>query len=262
MIRRPPRSTLFPYTTLFRSRRSDALTRSQSCPAARKDAAENSEPDAPERPEDQRFAFLESKSRHIPDDAAVCDEHGDSAGGSRSAKPMELPMNEVRLVGQFTGPDRRLFVVRIENLGDLPESLPVGVRAFVLFTAVDATAASEQQLKDFARKWLELGCVWACTWGPDADRGRPPLEAGEASVTLQGSARARATGRQPAPRRSLSARGRLLRRPVHVRLATQPPAGMLPRLGGSRRPLLRSAAARQDSSPPRERSRSHCRPIG
>ncbi len=71
-------------------------------------------------------------------------------------------MNEVRLVGQFTGPDRRLFVVRIENLGDLPESLPVGVRAFVLFTAVDATAASEQQLKDFARKWLELGCVWAC----------------------------------------------------------------------------------------------------
>jgi len=79
-------------------------------------------------------------------------------------------MNEVRLVGQFTGPDRRLFVVRIENLGDLPESLPVGVRAFVLFTAVDATAASEQQLKDFARKWLELGCVWACTWGPDADR--------------------------------------------------------------------------------------------
>src|SRR6266540_941439 len=84
--------------------------------------------------------------------------------------PMELPMNEVRLVGQFTGPDRRLFVVRIENLGDLPESLPVGVRAFVLFTAVDATAASEQQLKDFARKGLELGCVWACTWGPDADR--------------------------------------------------------------------------------------------
>src|SRR6266540_3156974 len=41
----------------------------------------------PELPEDQRFAFLESKSRHIPDDAAVCDEHGDSAGGSRSAKP-------------------------------------------------------------------------------------------------------------------------------------------------------------------------------
>src|SRR2546425_8477827 len=30
MIRRPPRSTLFPYTTLFRSRRSDCLRRARS----------------------------------------------------------------------------------------------------------------------------------------------------------------------------------------------------------------------------------------
>src|SRR3989441_6642072 len=35
MIRRPPRSTLFPYTTLFRSRRSgDALRRIQRSPSA------------------------------------------------------------------------------------------------------------------------------------------------------------------------------------------------------------------------------------
>ena len=32
--------------------------------------------------------FLESKSRHIPDDAAVCDEHGNSAGvGLRREQP-------------------------------------------------------------------------------------------------------------------------------------------------------------------------------
>src|SRR2546430_92123 len=41
MIRRPPRSTLFPYTTLFRSpRRSRRADRAQMAPAARQDAAD------------------------------------------------------------------------------------------------------------------------------------------------------------------------------------------------------------------------------
>src|SRR3712207_7955333 len=35
MIRRPPRSTLFPYTTLFRSRRSGRLTKSWESPLQR-----------------------------------------------------------------------------------------------------------------------------------------------------------------------------------------------------------------------------------
>src|SRR5438876_9142454 len=35
MIRRPPRSTLFPYTTLFRSVRSDTRARSASWPGVR-----------------------------------------------------------------------------------------------------------------------------------------------------------------------------------------------------------------------------------
>src|SRR5256885_8827743 len=36
MIRRPPRSTLFPYTTLFRSRNGGALRRKTSCPASKR----------------------------------------------------------------------------------------------------------------------------------------------------------------------------------------------------------------------------------
>src|SRR5947209_8876505 len=36
MIRRPPRSTLFPYTTLFRSRRSRSTTPSSACGASRR----------------------------------------------------------------------------------------------------------------------------------------------------------------------------------------------------------------------------------
>src|SRR5437764_8171137 len=35
MIRRPPRSTLFPYTTLFRSRLASSPTRAATCPPTR-----------------------------------------------------------------------------------------------------------------------------------------------------------------------------------------------------------------------------------
>src|SRR3712207_8108721 len=41
MIRRPPRSTLFPYTTLFRSLRVEQQTRMESLEAARQAYAEN-----------------------------------------------------------------------------------------------------------------------------------------------------------------------------------------------------------------------------
>src|SRR2546421_9608761 len=43
MIRRPPRSTLFPYTTLFRSRRTPA-SRLNACAAATVNAADEARP--------------------------------------------------------------------------------------------------------------------------------------------------------------------------------------------------------------------------
>src|SRR3712207_8026403 len=48
MIRRPPRSTLFPYTTLFRSRRPDRAG------AARRDAHRRGRGDRGDRPEARR----------------------------------------------------------------------------------------------------------------------------------------------------------------------------------------------------------------
>src|SRR3712207_6993887 len=36
MIRRPPRSTLFPYTTLFRSKTTDIFSNAQSCKSRKK----------------------------------------------------------------------------------------------------------------------------------------------------------------------------------------------------------------------------------
>src|SRR3712207_8885585 len=43
MIRQPPRSTLFPYTTLFRSRRSPSRARGRSAPASTTDRRPHAE---------------------------------------------------------------------------------------------------------------------------------------------------------------------------------------------------------------------------
>src|SRR5690242_21409566 len=45
MIRRPPRSTLFPYTTLFRSRRAPAASPGSPDPSRRTKARRNTEPE-------------------------------------------------------------------------------------------------------------------------------------------------------------------------------------------------------------------------
>src|SRR3989442_15747020 len=53
MIRRPPRSTLFPYTTLFRSTSQPALTRAGTAPRTRGDAPLSGE-DLPGNADDHR----------------------------------------------------------------------------------------------------------------------------------------------------------------------------------------------------------------
>src|SRR5687767_15515897 len=50
MIRRPPRSTLFPYTTLFRSRGSSGLLRHQRCETAAHAPAPGHRPAAENKP--------------------------------------------------------------------------------------------------------------------------------------------------------------------------------------------------------------------
>src|SRR5256885_7338408 len=77
MIRRPPRSTLFPYTTLFRSRSVDAWAASTSldcsCSAAR----------------------VASKARAVSAAAAVI-EHGDPQGRSEEhTSELQSPCNLV-----------------------------------------------------------------------------------------------------------------------------------------------------------------------
>src|SRR2546429_2205205 len=60
MIRRPPRSTLFPYTTLFRSPRTDAIFHSPGGPRTRSFSGV-----ASERPSGQSFGDLDRKSTRL-----------------------------------------------------------------------------------------------------------------------------------------------------------------------------------------------------
>src|SRR2546429_6774598 len=57
MIRRPPRSTLFPYTTLFRSRRSDEVRRAQNVYENRQRKLREAETES-EQAKDRRRSFL------------------------------------------------------------------------------------------------------------------------------------------------------------------------------------------------------------
>src|SRR5256712_6244299 len=77
MIRRPPRSTLFPYTTLFRSRRQVRLGRLPKPIPARQEALRHASHAAPERSE-VHVAHLCVDP--IPSDVAACRQ-------SRDAKP-------------------------------------------------------------------------------------------------------------------------------------------------------------------------------
>src|SRR3712207_8653104 len=67
MIRRPPRSTLFPYTTLFRSKRVPPPGRPHQPPARRQRAAATPEPDRAgrHRGEDRKSTRLNSSHANI-----------------------------------------------------------------------------------------------------------------------------------------------------------------------------------------------------
>src|SRR5256885_9638709 len=60
MIRRPPRSTLFPYTTLFRSSASRPLLAAQRRPADRSQHANHPRPDPPAARSEEHTSELQS----------------------------------------------------------------------------------------------------------------------------------------------------------------------------------------------------------
>src|SRR2546426_4327318 len=88
MIRRPPRSTLFPYTTLFRSRRDDALkhvahpTRAEEL--ATLDASDRGRVAREDRQAQVRPERLRHRAHDGPPASSLRERHG---GGARDRPP-------------------------------------------------------------------------------------------------------------------------------------------------------------------------------
>jgi hypothetical protein len=78
-------------------------------------------------------------------------------------------LTDIRLVGE-TRDRRQLYLAGLTKLDDWPTQLEEPARPFVVFTAVDAKPLTYDELLQFARQLLDQGCVYACSWGPEALR--------------------------------------------------------------------------------------------
>lgn len=79
-------------------------------------------------------------------------------------------MNEARLLGRSTAPDRDLYLARTSRLSDWPAELAEPNPHFVVFLAMDARAATEDEIAGMAQKLLAQGMAYLCAWGADSER--------------------------------------------------------------------------------------------
>ena len=66
--------------------------------------------------------------------------------------------------------ERQLYLASIADVDDWPDALPLPLKPFVGFMAIDVRPLTNDRLRTFARKLLLQRCVYTCCWGPDADR--------------------------------------------------------------------------------------------
>ena len=66
--------------------------------------------------------------------------------------------------------ERQLYLASIGDVDDWPDALPLPLKPFVGFMAIDVRPLTNDRLRTFARKLLLQRCVYTCCWGPDADR--------------------------------------------------------------------------------------------
>jgi hypothetical protein len=79
-------------------------------------------------------------------------------------------MTDIRLIGEDPVHKRQLYLARLPRLSDWPTRFEEPARPFVVFTAFDAKRLTDIELRTFARRLLDEGCVYACSWGEDAGR--------------------------------------------------------------------------------------------
>jgi hypothetical protein len=76
-------------------------------------------------------------------------------------------MSELRFLGRLDRVGRAFYVATVTGADDWPAwDDPIG--RFVAFTALDARGISSTELRRLAAGLLDRGCVYSCSWGPEA----------------------------------------------------------------------------------------------
>jgi hypothetical protein len=94
-------------------------------------------------------------------------------------------VTDIRVVGA-TRDRRQLYLAQLTRLEDWPTQLEEPARPFVVFTAVDAKPLTDDELLQFARKLLDQGCVYACSWGQEALRVENAFDFASVDAQLAG----------------------------------------------------------------------------
>jgi hypothetical protein len=80
-------------------------------------------------------------------------------------------MLEPRLIGRTARVDgRRLYLATATDLESMSLKLEEPIGQFVAFVALDTRRLSGERLAELAQELLDAGCVYMCSWGPDASR--------------------------------------------------------------------------------------------
>jgi hypothetical protein len=66
--------------------------------------------------------------------------------------------------------ERDLFAMSVSSPEDFPARLTLSSPRFACLLAWDASAASADSIGALARKLLDAGAVYICSWGPDCER--------------------------------------------------------------------------------------------
>jgi len=79
-------------------------------------------------------------------------------------------MNQLISYKDKDGFGREIFSLSLQNFDSLPQKLELPNLHFALFLACDAREIIDEVVEQFARKVIDMGAVYVCTWGFDCER--------------------------------------------------------------------------------------------
>lgn len=79
-------------------------------------------------------------------------------------------MPDAELLGNYSIMERDLFALELDAPEAFPGTLRLSSPRFACLVAWDARGVEATRIAQFARKLLDAGAVYVCTWGPDCER--------------------------------------------------------------------------------------------